>query len=85
MKTVHIRFYEELNEFLPKNLRKVRFQHEFTGNPSIKDMIESLQVPHTEVDLILVNSKSVNFKYIVNDGDDVSVYPVFESFDISFK
>ena len=46
-------------------------------------MIESLGVPHTEADLILVNSKSVNFKYIINDGDDISVYPVFESFDIT--
>ena len=46
---------------------------------SIKDLIESFGIPHTEVDLILVNGKSVNFKYLINDGDDISVYPVFES------
>jgi hypothetical protein len=46
-------------------------------------MIESLGVPHTQVDLILVNSKSVDFSYIVIDGDEISVYPVFESLDIS--
>lgn len=46
-------------------------------------MIESLGVPHSEIDLILVNGKSVDFLYIVNDNDDISVYPVFESFDIS--
>jgi hypothetical protein len=46
-------------------------------------LIESLGIPHTEVDLIMVNGKSVNFKYLINDGDDISVYPVFESFDIT--
>jgi hypothetical protein len=30
-----------------------------------------------------VNKKSVGFSYIINNGDDISVYPVFESFDIS--
>ena len=37
-------------------------------------MIESLGVPHAEVDLILVNGESVGFDYIVQDGDRVSVY-----------
>ena len=49
----------------------------------MKDVIESFGVPHAEIDLILVNGKSVGFSYIINDGDDISVYPVFESFDIS--
>ncbi len=40
-------------------------------------------VPHAEVDLILANGNSVDFSYIVNDGDRFSVYPVFESMDIS--
>ena len=83
MKEIHIRFYEELNDFLPPNKRKKRFSHMFWGNPSVKDLIESFGVPHTEVDLILVNCKSVDFNYNVNADDDISVYPVFESFDIS--
>ncbi len=39
-------------------------------------------VPHTEVDLILVNGNSVDFSYILEDQDRVSVYPVFELLDI---
>lgn len=39
-------------------------------------------VPHTEVDLILVNGESVDFAYRVQDGDRISVYPVFEALDI---
>lgn len=82
-KRINLRFYEELNDFLPKERRKKRFAHQFIDRTSIKDLIESLGVPHTEVDLILVNGKSVNFRYLINDGDDISVYPVFESLDIS--
>ena len=83
MKTLHIRFYEELNDFLPKQKRKTRFEINFTGSPPVKDLIESRGVPHTEIDMILVNGKSVKFDCKLKDGDDVSVYPVFESFDIS--
>ena len=83
MHKIYLRFYEELNDFLPEEKRKKRFTHQFIGRASVKDLIESLGVPHTEVDLILVNGKSVNFKYLINDGDDVSIYPLFESFDIS--
>jgi uncharacterized protein len=83
MHKIYLRFYEELNDFLPEEKRKKRFAHQFIDRTSIKDLIESLGVPHTEVDFILVNGKSVNFKYLINDGDDISVYPVFESLDIT--
>jgi uncharacterized protein len=77
------RFYEELNDFLPPDRRKVQFMVEFKGNPSIKDSIEALGIPHTEVDLILSNGVSVPFSYQVRNGDMISVYPVFESIDIT--
>ncbi len=83
MHKIYFRFYEELNDFLPEDKRKVRFTHNYIDRASIKDVIESLGVPHTEVDLILANKKSVGFNYIINEGDDISVYPVFESLDIS--
>jgi uncharacterized protein len=77
------RFYAELNDLLPLHRRQVPFAHAFDARASIKDMIEALGVPHTEVDLILVNGESVDFAYHVQDGDRISVYPVFESFDIT--
>ena len=77
------RFYEELNDFLPPERRKVAFEHEFDRRASIKDMIESLGVPHAEVELIVVNGESVGFDHIVRDGDRVAVYPVFEAIDIA--
>jgi len=82
-KIAQFRFYEELNDFLPNKKKKILFPYLFEGNPAIKDAIEALGVPHTEVDLILVNGNSVSFRYQLNDKDHVSVYPVFESFEIS--
>ena len=83
MHKVYLRFYEELNDFLPEEKRKERFTHQFIDRTTVKDLIESLGVPHIEVDLILVNGKSVDFSYLIIDKDDISVYPVFESLDIT--
>lgn len=83
MKTAHIRFYEELNDFLPGAKRKVRYELAFFGTPSVKDIIEAQGVPHTEIDMILINGKSVRFNSKLKEGDDISVYPEFESFDIT--
>ncbi len=77
------RFYEELNDFLPPAQRKRAFSYTFTGTPSVKDAIEALGVPHTEVDLILVDGASVGFDGRLVGGERVAVYPTFERFDIT--
>jgi uncharacterized protein with PIN domain len=69
-------FHAELNDFLPRNKRQSKIFHTFEERASIKDMIESLGVPHTEVDCIEVNGESVNFSYIVQDKDTINVYPI---------
>lgn len=79
MAQADFRFYAELNYFLPPSRRLVSFAHIFEARPSIKDMIEAQGVPHTEVDRILVNGESVDFCYIVQDGDRISVYPVSDT------
>lgn len=82
-KKATFRFYEELNDFLPSGERKKDRIYTFKGAPSLKDAIEAQNVPHTEVDLILVNGYPAEFTRKLRDGDRVSAYPVFESFDIS--
>lgn len=78
-----IRFYAELNDHL--SVGKARTEYVFLARESlsVKEMIESLGVPAAEVDLILVNGESVDFSYGVVDGDRISVFPVFESLDIT--
>ena len=81
--TVFVRFYEELNFFLPKEKKKTEFSHEISYGQTVKDMIESEGVPHVEVDLILANGESVGFEYQIRPGDRISVYPMFERLDVS--
>jgi uncharacterized protein with PIN domain len=80
---VAVRFYAELNDFLPAHRRQVWIEHALDDSHAVKHVIETLGVPHPEVDLIVANGESVDFAYRVQDGDRISVYPVFESFDIS--
>ncbi|MEE9582340.1 MAG: Mut7-C RNAse domain-containing protein [Acidimicrobiia bacterium] len=82
-KQADLRFYAELKDFLTAHRRSGRVSRTFDVAGSVKDMIEACGVPHTEVDLILANGESVDFSYRVGDGDLISVYPVFEAFDIS--
>ena len=77
------RFYEELNDFLAPSLHKRAFAYRFNGTPSVKDAIEAIGVAHAEVDLVLVDGESVDFKRRLTGGERVAVYPVFERLDIA--
>jgi len=76
------RFYEELNDYLPEEVRKAEFIHSFAQPTSILQVIKSLHIPCEEIDLILVNGLPVDFSYMLKENDRVSVYPIFETFDI---
>jgi hypothetical protein len=77
------RFYAELNDFIAGKRRRRDSSFACAHDASVKHAIEALGVPHTEVELILVNSVSVGFDQRLRHGDRVSVYPKFEAFDIS--
>jgi len=83
MSQVFFRFYEELNDYLPDEKHKVWFEYFFGEGMKIHDAIQSFGVPPSEIDLILVNQQSKSFDYLLQDGDRISVYPVFELFDLS--
>ncbi len=76
-----VRLYAELNDLARG--RKGSVVHEFVGCVAVRDLIERMGIPHTEVDLVLVNGESVGLDHVVCDGDRVSVFPVFESIDVS--
>ena len=77
MPKAFLRFYNELNDLLPEHRRDIEFEAKFKDKRSVKDMIESLGVPHTEVDIIILNGESVEFNHILQDGDQIRVYPAF--------
>ncbi len=83
MNTIHLRFYEELNRYLPQERRKTWFDLSLKKETSVKKVLESLKIPLEEVDLILVNEQSVGPDYVFHENDRTSVYPVFELLDVS--
>lgn len=81
--TALFRFYAELNDFLPQERRGRDVPYRFTVPPTVMDAIEHFGVPHTEVELIVCAGEVVASSYRLRDGDRFSVFPVFESFDVS--
>ncbi|CAN7172448.1 Mut7-C ubiquitin/RNAse domain-containing protein [Trinickia sp. LjRoot230] len=81
--TATFRFYEELNDFLAPTQRRREFSCVCARAATTKHMIEALGVPHTEVELILVNGESVGFGHVLQEGDRVAVYPKFEALDVT--
>jgi uncharacterized protein with PIN domain len=81
MVTATFRFYEELNDFVAPARRQRTFASSCAQAASAKHMIEALGVPHTEVELILVNGAPAPFGQRLSDGDRVAVYPRFALLD----
>jgi len=83
MVTATFRFYEELNDFLPPERRRRSFSCPCARRATTKHMIEALGVPHTEVELVLLNGESVGFGALLREGDRVAVFPKFEALDVT--
>jgi hypothetical protein len=79
---VRFRFFAELEDLLTLPDDSGVVVRTFDESPSVKDQIEACGVPHTEVDLILVNGSSVGFDYRLHHGDRISVYPAFRRLEI---
>ena len=80
--SIELRFYAELCDLLPQRHRSGRIAHAWIPTQSVKDLVESYGVPHTEVEVILAEGRSVGFDHRPRAGERVSVYPVFETFDV---
>jgi hypothetical protein len=76
------RFYEELNDYLPERQRKRDIELIIKEPRMLRSVIMSLGIPLAVIDLILVNGVSVDFEHILEGGERVSVYPVFERLNI---
>lgn len=79
---VEVRAYAELNDFLGPESRGVTVRRPFRTHQTVKDVLEAMGIPHTEVDMILVNGNPVDFSHRPNVGERIAAYPVFEALDI---
>jgi uncharacterized protein len=80
---VDVRAYAELNDFLAPESRGVMVRRPFRSHQTVKDVLEAMGIPHTEVDLILVNGFPQGFSYRPSVGDRIAAYPMFEALDIA--
>jgi uncharacterized protein with PIN domain len=76
------RFYGNLNDFLPRERRQRDITTPCARMATTKHMIEALGVPHTEVELVLVNGEAAGLELLLEEADRVAVYPRFTRFDV---
>jgi hypothetical protein len=68
-------FLSELNDFLPHHQKNTSFSLEFEPHQSIKHLIESLGIPHTEFGQVLVDGQPADPSSRLKDDAQVTVYP----------
>ncbi|CDO28333.1 Mut7-C RNAse domain-containing protein [Mycolicibacterium porcinum] len=79
---VHVRAYAELNDFLDADSRSTTLRRPCQSHQTVKDVLEAMGIPHTEIDLILVDGHPVGFEHRPAVGARIAVYPMFEALDI---
>jgi uncharacterized protein with PIN domain len=72
--SARIEFHGDLSFFLRRKSRPL--ERRLTERTSIKDVIEACGVPHTEVDLILVNGQPVDFSRVLDSESSIDAFPV---------
>ncbi len=75
-------FISELNDFLPYYRKNTTFSLEFEDHQSLKHLIESLGVPHTEFGQVLVNGQLGNPADRMHEADHVTIFPAEASLEI---
>jgi uncharacterized protein with PIN domain len=78
---VTVRLYGSLGDFVAPARRGTAFACEAGEPRSVKDLVESLGVPHCEVQVVLVDGASVGFGCRLRGGERIAVYPYFSAFD----
>ena len=81
MPKVKVSVLSELNELLPKRCRYKQLEVKYQGRQSIKHIIESLGIPHTEIGFLTARGKPVDFNYLVQSGDVILVHPATPELD----
>jgi hypothetical protein len=69
------RFWGRLSKLVAGACGETAIAYRFRGSPAVKDSIEALGLPHTEVDMIVIFGRSVGFDYRLQADDQVEVFP----------
>jgi uncharacterized protein with PIN domain len=72
---IFIRFKDELNDFLPHDRRHIEFGYVPGVTDTVKHIVESLGVPHTEIGRIEADGEVVSWSYQPIGGQRIVVHP----------
>lgn len=72
---VELTFVNDLGDFLPRALRKEPVRIENLTRRSIKDLIESLGIPHTELGVVELNGEPADMSCVIDHGCRIKVHP----------
>src|SRR5262245_38648489 len=75
MDTITLHCHGELNDFLPRAQRHTPIIAPCAGHETVKNIVEALGVPHTEIAALSVQGAPVDFSYMVQPADTIEVYP----------
>jgi len=73
MKTAQFEFDEGLRPLLERSKRSGGFAYSFSGPQSVKHLIESVGIPHTEIGEVRCGDRRVGLDYQVEEGDEITV------------
>ncbi len=80
MKCITFYFHRELREYFGLCFP---LEYVLQRRASIKDIIEALGVPHTEVGEILADERPAGFEHIPSPGEEIAVRPVEAPVDVA--
>lgn len=80
MKNATFDFAPELQPLLKHELRGKPVNINFRGEQSVKHLIESLGIPHTEIGQLSGNRVKIGQGTIVQNGDRIKIWPVGPSY-----
>ncbi len=72
---VQLTFHGDLKALLSRPRRAGTVDYEIRDRPAVKDAIEACGIPHTEVDLIVGQGRSLDFSHQLNGGEQLDIYP----------
>jgi hypothetical protein len=83
MSTIVLQFHGELKGFPGRRHASGRIEYDLTRRASIKDIIESFRVPHTEIGAIRNRDRERDFSWIPGPGCEVHVFPVIPPLEVT--
>ncbi len=81
--TIEIVFSEGLQNLLRHGTKGETIEYRLARRASVKDIVESLGIPHTEIGAIRVDGRETDFGFIPESGQRIRVSEIAMPFDVT--